>query len=95
MIRLLQIPLSAFLLLSSALNASAHGGGEHHEIVVPDDADWATRHMAGKNAPLLLPHPLHLSTSKNIHTEAILTTNNRGAPHLRLRRRHFLHPTRL
>lgn len=48
--RLLRIPLSAYLLLSCALGAAAHGGGEHQQIVVADDADWATRHMAGKSA---------------------------------------------
>jgi hypothetical protein len=42
--RLLQSPLSAFLLLSCAYTASAHGG-EH--VVVAPDADWQTRHMAG------------------------------------------------
>lgn len=51
MSRLLRIPLSALLLLSSALNASAHGGGEHQQIVVAPDADWATRHMAGTYFP--------------------------------------------
>lgn len=45
--RLLQIPLSALLLLSCALRAAAHGGGEHQQIIVAPDADWATRHMAG------------------------------------------------
>ncbi|CAO2654752.1 Nn.00g114850.m01.CDS01 [Neocucurbitaria sp. VM-36] len=44
--RLLQAPLSAFLLLSCAFQASAHGGGEHAQIEVAPDADWATRHMA-------------------------------------------------
>ncbi|KAF1846737.1 secretory pathway protein-like protein Ssp120 [Cucurbitaria berberidis CBS 394.84] len=44
--RLLQAPLSAFLLLSCAFKASAHGGGEHANIEVAPDADWATRHMA-------------------------------------------------
>ncbi|KAF2793641.1 hypothetical protein K505DRAFT_276662 [Melanomma pulvis-pyrius CBS 109.77] len=44
--RLLRIPLSAYLLLSCALGTAAHGGGEHQQIVVADDADWATRHMA-------------------------------------------------
>ncbi|KAF2829380.1 secretory pathway protein-like protein Ssp120 [Ophiobolus disseminans] len=43
--RLIQAPLSAFLLLSCAYKASAHGG-EHSQIVVAPDADWATRHMA-------------------------------------------------
>ena len=47
MTRLLQIPLGALLLLSGALNAAAHGGGEHAQVVVAPDADWATRHMAG------------------------------------------------
>ncbi|KAF2873336.1 hypothetical protein BDV95DRAFT_592721 [Massariosphaeria phaeospora] len=45
MSRLLQIPLTALLLLSSALHASAHGGDDQ-QIVVAPDADWATRHMA-------------------------------------------------
>ncbi|KAH7115951.1 secretory pathway protein-like protein Ssp120 [Dendryphion nanum] len=45
MIPLLRIPLSALLILSSAFNASAHGGS-HEQIVVADDADWATKHMA-------------------------------------------------
>ncbi|KAH7398258.1 hypothetical protein BKA66DRAFT_565877 [Pyrenochaeta sp. MPI-SDFR-AT-0127] len=44
--RLLQIPVSALLLLSCAYNASAHGGGEHSQVEVAPDADWATRHMA-------------------------------------------------
>ncbi|KAF1943072.1 secretory pathway protein-like protein Ssp120 [Clathrospora elynae] len=43
---LLQTPLSAFLLLSCAFKASAHGGTEHSQIEVAPDADWATRHMA-------------------------------------------------
>ena len=50
MSRALRIPLSALLLLSSALNAAAHGahdGNDGHQIVVAPDADWATRHMAG------------------------------------------------
>jgi hypothetical protein len=47
MTRLPQVPLSALLLLSCALNVSAHGGGEHAQVVVAPDADWATRHMAG------------------------------------------------
>ncbi|KAF2248812.1 secretory pathway protein-like protein Ssp120 [Trematosphaeria pertusa] len=46
MSRLLPIPLSALLLLSCALNASAHGGAQHEQVVVAPDADWATRHMA-------------------------------------------------
>ncbi|KAH8639903.1 hypothetical protein IG631_02844 [Alternaria alternata] len=44
---MLKLPLSALLLLSCALNASAHGGNEHTQVEVPPDADWATRHMAG------------------------------------------------
>ncbi|KAH7068965.1 secretory pathway protein-like protein Ssp120 [Paraphoma chrysanthemicola] len=44
--RLLQAPFSAFLLLSCAYNAAAHGGGEHSQVVVAPDADWPTRHMA-------------------------------------------------
>ncbi|KAF2129639.1 secretory pathway protein-like protein Ssp120 [Dothidotthia symphoricarpi CBS 119687] len=44
--RLLQAPLGALLLLSCALNVSAHGDGDHSQIVVAPDADWATRHMA-------------------------------------------------
>lgn len=44
--RLLRTPLSALLLLSCALNVSAHGGA-HEQIVVAPDADWATKHMAG------------------------------------------------
>jgi hypothetical protein len=47
--RILKVPLSAFLLLSCALNASAHGGAEHAQVEVAADADWATRHMAGKS----------------------------------------------
>jgi hypothetical protein len=46
--RLLQAPLSAFLLLACAYTASAHGG-EHSQVVVAPDADWPTRHMAGKH----------------------------------------------
>lgn len=45
--RILQVPFSALLLLSCALNASAHGSHEHAQVEVPPDADWATRHMAG------------------------------------------------
>jgi hypothetical protein len=44
---LLRIPFCALLLAFGALNASAHGG-DHSQITVPDDADWATRHMAGE-----------------------------------------------
>lgn len=43
-----QLPVSALLLAFCALNVLAHGGSEHAQIVVADDADWATRHMAGK-----------------------------------------------
>ncbi|KAF2688254.1 hypothetical protein K458DRAFT_361316 [Lentithecium fluviatile CBS 122367] len=46
MTRLLRIPLSTLLLVLCALNAAAHGGGEHQQVVVAPDADWATRHMA-------------------------------------------------
>lgn len=46
MTQLIQLPLSALLLLTCALTTSAHGG-EHSQIVVAPDADWATRHMAG------------------------------------------------
>ena len=46
--RLLQTPFGAFLLLSCAFKASAHGGGDHAQTVVAPDADWATRHMIGK-----------------------------------------------
>lgn len=55
MSRLLRTPLSALLLLAGALNVSAHGGGDHQQIVVAPDADWATRHMAGMH--LCSPHP--------------------------------------
>jgi len=47
MTQLQQRPLSALVLISCALTAAAHGGGEHAQIVVAPDADWATRHMAG------------------------------------------------
>ncbi|KAF2651478.1 hypothetical protein K491DRAFT_606814 [Lophiostoma macrostomum CBS 122681] len=46
MSRLLHIPFTALLLIATALGASAHGGDAHAQIVVPADADWATRHMA-------------------------------------------------
>ena len=52
MSRLLQIPVTALLVLSCALNAAAHGGGEHQQVVVAEDADWATRHMAGERRTL-------------------------------------------
>ncbi|KAF1992694.1 hypothetical protein P154DRAFT_541008 [Amniculicola lignicola CBS 123094] len=42
----LRLSLGALALLSHTLNVSAHGGSEHAQIVVADDADWATRHMA-------------------------------------------------
>ncbi|KZM23999.1 calcium ion binding [Ascochyta rabiei] len=45
MTQLLHLPLSALLLLTCALTVSAHGG-EHSQIEVAPDADWATRHMA-------------------------------------------------
>jgi hypothetical protein len=48
--RLLQAPLSAYLLLSCAFKVSAHGGAEHAQIVVAPDADWPTRHMAGTDS---------------------------------------------
>ncbi|KAL5116487.1 hypothetical protein ACEQ8H_005608 [Pleosporales sp. CAS-2024a] len=44
--RLLQTQLSALLLLSCAYKATAHGSGEHAQVVVAPDADWQTRHMA-------------------------------------------------
>lgn len=47
MTQLQKLPLSAILLLSCAFTASAHGGGEHAQIEVAPEADWATRHMAG------------------------------------------------
>jgi hypothetical protein len=53
MSRALRLPLSALLLLASALNAVAHDGHDGHDghqIVVAPDADWATRHMAGMHA---------------------------------------------
>lgn len=40
------MPFSALLLIATALQASAHGGADHAQITVADDADWATRHMA-------------------------------------------------
>ncbi|KAF2273057.1 uncharacterized protein EI97DRAFT_405221 [Westerdykella ornata] len=45
MLRLLHISLGAIIVFLSA-HVNAHGGGDHSQIVVPDDADWATRHMA-------------------------------------------------
>ena len=45
--RLLRTPFSAYLLLSCALGSIAHGTHDHQQIIVSDDADWATRHMAG------------------------------------------------
>ncbi|OCL02680.1 hypothetical protein AOQ84DRAFT_304223 [Glonium stellatum] len=36
--------VGAFLLLALASNSFAHGG--HEQVVIPADADWATRHMA-------------------------------------------------
>jgi hypothetical protein len=50
MIQLLQTPLRALLLLSCALEASAHGGDQSQVVVAPD-ADWPTRHMAGMYIP--------------------------------------------
>ena len=49
--RMFKLPLGALLLLSCALNVSAHGGGEHAQVEVLPDADWATRHMAGTKSP--------------------------------------------
>ncbi|KAF3035252.1 hypothetical protein E8E12_007366 [Didymella heteroderae] len=46
MAQLLRSPLSALLMLTCAVTTSAHGGGDHSQIVVAPDADWATRHMA-------------------------------------------------
>jgi hypothetical protein len=54
MTRLFCLPFSATLLLSYALTTSAHGG-DHSQIVVAPDADWATRHMAGTARPLPAP----------------------------------------
>lgn len=82
MTRLLQAPFSAVLLLSCALNASAHGGGgEHAQVVVAPDADWATRHMAG--------------TVSSDECSGQRLTRSRGAPHLWVRRRDLLHAARL
>ncbi|KAF2747850.1 EF-hand [Sporormia fimetaria CBS 119925] len=44
--RFLQIPLTALIISLWAPTTYAHGGGDHSQIVVPEDADWATRHMA-------------------------------------------------
>ena len=57
MTQLLQRPLSALVLISCALTAAAHGGGEHAQIVVAPDADWATRHMAGTLYNLTATNP--------------------------------------
>ncbi|OAL54289.1 hypothetical protein IQ07DRAFT_583583 [Pyrenochaeta sp. DS3sAY3a] len=43
---LFKLPFSSLLLLSCVYTAAAHGGGEHAQIEVAPDADWATRHMA-------------------------------------------------
>ena len=51
--RILQVPFSALLLLSCALNASAHGNTEHAQVEVAPDADWATRHMAGTSLSMI------------------------------------------
>lgn len=41
--------LSISVLLLQALSANAHGDhGSHEQVAVAADADWATRHMAGK-----------------------------------------------
>ncbi|KAF2739012.1 secretory pathway protein-like protein Ssp120 [Polyplosphaeria fusca] len=46
MSQFLLFSLGALLFLSCALEAASHGDHEHQQIVVADDADWATRHMA-------------------------------------------------
>jgi hypothetical protein len=81
MARLLQVPLGTFLLLSCALNASAHGNGEHAQVVVAPDADWPTRHMAG--------------TGTRNRTPARSLTKKRGASYLGVRRCDLLHAPRL
>jgi hypothetical protein len=41
------LPWSFISLALCACGALGHGAGGHEQIVVADDADWATRHMAG------------------------------------------------
>jgi len=43
------ITISLFTLTSLLGFALAHGG--HEQQPIPADADWATRHMAGKDSP--------------------------------------------
>jgi len=62
--RMFKLPLGALLLLSCALNASAHGGAEHAQVEVAADADWATRHMAGMN---FTRSPQHETNSKTVY----------------------------
>jgi hypothetical protein len=79
--RLLQAPLSAFLLLSCAYSVSAHGG-EHAQVVVAPDADWPTRHMAGMLQSYTYPFE---GADKRF----------RGTSHLWLRRHSLFQPSRL
>ena len=62
----LRIPLTLILALSAALNAAAHGGEHHEQIVVAPDADWATRHMAGTSITTWKPSEVLLA---NLRTE--------------------------
>lgn len=47
--------ICALLSMGVAL-VSAHGGAHQKPLEVDPDADWATRHMAGKFSLLLAPY---------------------------------------
>lgn len=47
--------LGLALVFLSALKVSAHGGG-HEQAPIAADADWATRHMAGKATVILFTY---------------------------------------
>lgn len=66
MSRLLRLSLgAAVVLLGCSLNAAAHGGDQHQQVVAAPDADWPTRHMAGMLITANTTETRHTSTDRD------------------------------